>query len=130
MSNEKAMSNQTMEPEAVRDLVVDAAEDMKAEDVRVLDVRGRTAITDFMVFASGSSRRHLKSIADRVVERAREAGHDPLGREGDETSGWILVDLGEAVVHVMLAEVRDFYRLENIWAVDDADEADGAGHGE
>ncbi|WP_435104781.1 ribosome silencing factor [Arhodomonas sp. AD133] len=120
------MSEQPMQPEAVRQLVVDAVEDMKAEAVTVLDVRGRTAITDFMVFASGTSRRHLRSIADRVVEFAKAADLQPLGVEGEDSSGWILVDLGDAVVHVMLPEVRDFYRLEHIWAVDDDDEADTA----
>ncbi|WP_440995963.1 ribosome silencing factor [Arhodomonas sp. SL1] len=113
------MAKQASRPEAVRDLVVEAVEDMKADNVVVLDVRGRTAITDFMVFASGTSRRHLRSIADRIVELAKDASVPPLGVEGDDSSGWILVDLGDAVVHVMLPEVRDFYRLENIWAVEE-----------
>lgn len=120
------MSEQYLDPEAVRDLVVGAVEDMKAERVHVIDVRGRTAITDFMVFASGSSRRHLRSIADRVVEFAKAADCPPLGVEGDDTSGWILVDLGDAVAHVMLPDVRDFYRLENIWAMEESDEVPGA----
>lgn len=119
-------------PEAARDLVRDALEEMKAEAPLILDVRGRTAITDFMAFATGNSRRHVKSIAERLVERAKAAGLPPLGVEGLEGGEWVLVDLGDAVVHVMLAEVREFYRLERIWGVDDdlgESEDDAAGQG-
>ncbi|PWG64102.1 ribosome silencing factor [Sediminicurvatus halobius] len=120
-------------PEAARDLVRDALEEMKAEHPVILDVRGRTAITDFMAFATGNSRRHVKSISERLVERAKAAGCPPLGVEGLEGGEWVLVDLGDAVAHVMLEEVRDFYRLERIWGVDDdldaLGEDDAAGQG-
>jgi ribosome-associated protein len=116
------MSEAAMALEDVRRIVVDALEDMKAENPVVLDVRGRTTITDLMVFASGTSRRHVKSLADNVIEKAREAGLKPLGVEGEDGAEWILVDLGYAVVHIMMPEVRDFYRLESIWDVHESDE--------
>jgi ribosome-associated protein len=116
------MSEAAMALEDVRRIVVDALEDMKAENPVVLDVRGRTTITDLMVFASGTSRRHVKSLADNVIEKAREAGLKPLGVEGEDGAEWILVDLGYAVVHIMMPEIRDFYRLESIWDVHESDE--------
>jgi ribosome-associated protein len=90
-------------------------EDMKARDVRVIDVRNLTTVTDYMIIASGTSDRHVRSIADRVVERATAAGCEPLGLEGEEAGEWVLVDLQDVVVHVMLGRVRDFYKLENLW---------------
>ena len=115
-------SQQTDAPEHLRDLAVGALEEVKGRNLVVLDVRGRTSITDFMVLATGGSRRQVKALADSVVEAAREAGHRPLGVEGAEAAEWILVDLGDVLVHVMQPEVREFYRLENVWAMDDADE--------
>ncbi len=90
-------------------------DDMKAREVRVLDVSGITSITDYMVIASGTSRRHVKSIAERLVERAKAEGYAPIGVEGTEASEWVLVDLQDVVVHVMQPEVRDFYKLEKLW---------------
>ena len=98
---------------------------MKAVDPVSLDVRGRTGITDFMFIASGNSNRHVKAIADAVAERARESGVRPLGMEGETAAEWILVDLGDVVVHVMLPRVRELYRLERIWGIDAPDESDG-----
>lgn len=112
-----------MEPEQLRDLVVNALDDMKAVDVRVIDVRGATAITDVMVIASGTSDRHVKSLADSVIRAAREAGIKPLGVEGDSGAEWILVDLRDVIVHIMLPRVRDFYNLEKLWSMDDTSEA-------
>lgn len=124
------MSETPTELETVERLVRDALDDMKAENPVVLDVRGRTAITDLMVFASGTSRRHVKSIAERLQETAKAGGFPPAGVEGADQADWVLVDLGYAVVHIMLPDVRDFYRLENIWGVDeDDDDATGSGHG-
>lgn len=96
-------------------LVAGALEDMKARDVRTIDVRGLTTVTDYMVIASGTSDRHVRSIADHVVERAAAAGCRPLGTEGAEAGEWVLVDLRDVVVHVMLGRVRDLYKLENLW---------------
>ncbi len=113
------MNEATPSPEALRECVETALDDMKAVDPRIIDVRGRTAITDYMAFATGNSRRHVRSIADALIEAAREAGQRPLGVEGLEGSEWVLVDLGDVVAHVMLEDVREFYRLERIWAVDE-----------
>ena len=108
-------------PQTPRDQVVTALGNMKAVDARIIDGQGRTAITDYMAFASGNSRRHVRSIADAVIEQAGEVGVRPLGIEGLEGSEWVLVDLGDVVVHVMLEDVREFYRLERIWGVDEAE---------
>lgn len=99
----------------VEEVILEALEDMKAKDVRVLDVRGLTAITDAMIIASGTSDRHVRSIADRLIERCKEHGYRPTGIEGEREGEWILVDLQDAVVHLMLPRVRDFYQLEKLW---------------
>jgi ribosome-associated protein len=94
-----------------------ALEDMKAVNVQVIDVRDLTTITDIMVVASGTSTRHLKAIADNVALEAKQHGVPVLGVEGDKGAEWILVDLGDVVVHVMMPEIREFYALEKLWAV-------------
>ena len=94
-----------------------ALEDMKAVDIRVIDVRGQTSITDIMIVASGTSTRHVKAIADNVELQAKKIGVQALGVEGDKGSEWILVDLVDVVVHVMMPEVREFYALEKLWSV-------------
>jgi ribosome-associated protein len=99
----------------LRDVVLDALADMKAVDVKALDVRGLTDITDTMVVASGTSDRHVKSIADRVVQRCKEAGFRPYGLEGERDGEWVLLDLQDVVLHVMLPRVRQFYALEKLW---------------
>ena len=95
--------------------VASALDDMKAVNVRVLDVRGLTDIADSMVIASGNSDRHVRSIAERVVEKAKAAGFRPLGTEGAREGEWVLVDLQDILVHVMLPRVREFYGLERLW---------------
>jgi len=99
----------------LQDVVLDALADMKAVDVKALDVRGLTDITDTMVVASGTSDRHVKSIADRVVQRCKEAGFRPFGMEGERDGDWVLVDLQDVVLHVMLPRIREFYALEKLW---------------
>jgi ribosome-associated protein len=105
-----------MQLEKLRQLVVDTLEDMKARDIAVMDVRGKTAVTDYMVVASGTSDRHVKAIAETVAFRAKEAGEAPLGMEGVAEGEWALVDLNGVVVHVMLPKVRDYYNLERLWS--------------
>jgi ribosome-associated protein len=89
----------------------------------MIDVRGKTGVTDFMVIASGTSSRHVKSIADEVIKQAKQIGQPPLGVEGEREAEWVLVDLGDIVVHVMLPRVREFYGLERLWTVGDSDAA-------
>jgi len=92
-----------------------ALDDLKAVNVKIMDVRKVTDVADCMVLASGNSDRHVRSIADRVVERARDAGFRPIGVEGQRDGEWVLVDLNDVLVHVMLPRVREFYRLEDLW---------------
>jgi ribosome-associated protein len=99
----------------LQQIVTTALEDMKAANVRVLDVRGLTDIADTMIIASGNSDRHVRSIAERIVEKAKEAGYRPLGVEGARDGEWVLVDLQDLIVHVMLPRVREFYGLEHLW---------------
>lgn len=106
-----------MNSEQLQRLVVDALEEIKAVDVVALDVRRLTSIADGIVIASGTSQRHVQSLADNVLRRAREADVRPLGVEGEQTGDWVLVDLGDIIVHVMRPEVRDFYNLEKLWSV-------------
>src|SRR5262245_57616315 len=95
--------------------VVAALDDMKAVNIKVFDVRRVTDVSDCMVLASGNSDRHVRSIADRVVERAKAGGYRPMGVEGERDGEWVLVDLNDVIVHVMLPRVREFYGLEELW---------------
>jgi ribosome-associated protein len=96
-------------------LVAAALDDMKAANVKVIDVRKATDVADCMVIASGTSDRHVRSIADRVVERTKAGGFRPMGLEGERDGEWVLVDLNDVIVHVMLPRVREFYGLESLW---------------
>lgn len=107
-----------MQVEALRDLVINTLEDMKAYDIVSLDVRGKTSITDFFVIASGNSDRHVKSTAESVAFQAKQAGQVPIGMEGLQEGEWALIDLNGVVVHVMQPKVRDFYQLERLWNID------------
>jgi ribosome-associated protein len=100
---------------SLKTVVTDALSDMKALEIKVLDVRGLTDIADFMVIASGTSDRHVRSVAQRVVEKTKQAGFRPHGVEGQQDSDWVLIDLNEMIVHVMLPRVREFYGLEKLW---------------
>jgi ribosome-associated protein len=100
---------------ALQTIVTNALADMKALEVKFLDVRGLTDIADTMVIASGTSDRHVRSVAQRVVEKAKEAGFRPHGVEGEQDGDWVLIDLSEIIVHVMLPRVREFYGLEKLW---------------
>lgn len=109
-----------MNSEQLTDLVIDALEEHKARDIVKLDVRKLTTVTDYMVIASGTSNRHVKALADAVAEKAAEARHRPIGIEGTEGSEWVLLDLQDTLVHVMLPRVREFYNLEKLWSLEPA----------
>jgi ribosome-associated protein len=111
---------------ALRKAVIAALDELKAKDVREIDVRGKTSIADLLVIASGTSARHVKSIADEVVKFAKKAGVMPLGVEGEQEAEWVLVDLGDVIVHVMLPRIREFYGLERLWTVGDREQDVGA----
>lgn len=104
----------------ITDLVQNTLEDMKAVDIASLDVVGKSSLTDVLFFATGNSTRHVKSIADEVGIKAKEAGLDILGIEGKGSAEWVLVDLNDVIVHIMLAKTREFYQLEKLWEADDA----------
>ncbi len=108
-----------MEAEAQKNLVVEALEELKAVNPVTLDVTGLTDVMDFLVIASGTSNRHVKSLAENVCLQAKKEGVRPLGVEGESAGDWVLVDFGDVVVHVMLPAVRDFYDLERLWASPD-----------
>jgi len=105
------------------EIVIAALQDVKGVDIRVIDVRGLTSITDRMVIVSGTSTRHIKALAENVVLEAKRHGFAALGVEGEDSTGWILVDLSDVVVHIMMPETRDFYALEKLWSVGDRDNA-------
>ena len=104
-----------MSPQHLRDLVVRALEDRKGRDIVALEVSQATSVTDFMVVASGTSNRHVKALVDQLIESSKAEGVRPLGVEGRETNEWVLLDLGDVVVHVMQKEAREFYDLERLW---------------
>ena len=104
-----------MKPEELRDLVTQSLEDMKGIDIVTMDVRTLTSITDYMIICTGRSTRHVKALAESVAVKAKELGASHVRTEGDKDNEWILVDLGDVVVHLMVATTRSFYRLEDLW---------------
>jgi ribosome-associated protein len=101
--------------EELKQTAVDALEDLKGKEIKCLDVREMTDIADFMVIASGTSNRHVKSLVESVVAKCQEKGMQPLGVEGKDSAEWVLIDLVDVLVHVMLPRVREFYDLERLW---------------
>lgn len=106
--------------EELRDLVVSALEDLKAIEINTIDVRGQNPLTDLFVVASGTSSRHVKSMADKVMVKAKEQGCQPLGVEGYNQGEWVLVDLNDVILHLMLPQTRAFYNLEKLWEMSEA----------
>lgn len=125
----KPASRSTKLPAAtasLRQQVLAALDELKAKDVKEIDVRGKASFTDLLVIASGTSSRNVKSMADEVVKFAKRAGVLPIGVEGQKEAEWVLVDLGDVVVHVMLPRIREFYGLERLWSVGGDDDAEAA----
>lgn len=104
-----------MQHEQLKAFVIDKIDDMKGRDIVELDVKGKSTITDTLIICSGNSKRHVSAIAEHVQLEAKRAGHPPLNVEGKGTGDWVLVDLGEIIVHIMQDESRDFYQLEKLW---------------
>lgn len=104
-----------MKPETLRDLAITALEEMKGIDIHTMDVRPLTSIADYMIICTGRSTRHVKALADSVAIKAKENQASFVRTEGERESEWILVDLGDVVVHVMLPATRSFYSLEDLW---------------
>jgi len=113
-----------MDADTLKNLVIDALEDLKAVNPVILDVTGLTDVMDYLVIASGTSNRHVKSLANNVSMEAKKQGMRPLGVEGEDAGEWVLVDFGDVVVHVMLPATRDFYDLERLWVRHDTPETD------
>lgn len=106
-----------MYTEQLLKLVQDVLDDRKGQNIVTMDVRDKTSFTDYMVLVTGTSDRHLKSLCSYVEEKAKEEGFKPLGTEGDLGSDWILLDLGDVIVHAMTAQAREYYQLEKLWMV-------------
>jgi ribosome-associated protein len=114
------MNNEVVEQDVERlhAVVLEALDDLKAQDVRSIDLRGKSPLMDLMVIATGTSDRHVKSLAGNVARKAKDAGFEVRGSEGEREGEWVLVDLDDIVVHVMLPRVRDFYNLEKLWSIE------------
>ena len=116
-----------MSEEPLVQLVMHTLDDLKAQSIRRLDVRHLTSVTDSMIIATGRSDRHVRAICSSVVERCKAAGYLPLGVEGEDGGDWVLVDLADVVLHVMLPEIREFYNLERLWDIPPHAETGGSG---
>ena len=107
-----------MQVEDLLKAVQEVLDDRKGQNIVTLDVRGKTSFTDYMIVVTGTSDRHLKSLCDHAVEKVKESGFKPLGIEGDLGSDWVLLDLGDVIVHAMTAQSREYYQLEKLWSVE------------
>lgn len=122
-SNKQAAGKPQLPADELGKVVVDALTDLKGVDVTVLDVSNLTSITDKMVIASGTSTRHVSALADNVALKAKHAGYPALGIEGEQAGEWVLLDLGDVIVHVMMPATREFYALEKLWSVGSSEDA-------
>lgn len=111
-----------MQADVMQKEICQALADAKGQDIKVLDVRGITDFTDYMIIASGTSSRHVQTLADKVCEHMRGFGLRPVGLEGESVGDWVLIDFGDVVAHVMRPQVRDFYNLEKLWGSGARDE--------
>lgn len=104
-------------------IVINALKEIKGKDIDVINVRDKCSFTDNIIIATGTSRRHVKSLAESVVIASKANGNQPIGVEGADVGEWVLVDLGDIVLHVLRPEMREFYQLEKLWSVDEAEVA-------
>lgn len=111
----RSPQGENLQGKALQDFVIDKIDDLKGQDIIAIDVKGKSSITDCMIICTGTSTRHVVSIADHVVQESRAAGLLPLGVEGEATADWVVVDLGDVIVHVMQEESRRLYELEKLW---------------
>lgn len=121
-SNEQKQTEQ--QDQQLIALIEGALEDMKAKELVTLDVRGRSTVTDYMMVASGTSKRHVASVAQEVLDKLKAAGIQPIGVEGQDVGDWVLVDVGSVIVHVMMPDARSFYDIERLWSVASENRAD------
>lgn len=120
-----------MYPNALKQLVLEAIDELKGQDVQCLDVRPLTELFDCMIVVSGNSSRHVRALVERIIERCVAAGREPLGVEGRDPGDWVLIDLVELVVHIMLPATRELYDIESLWRAEDfAGTAPSAGSGQ
>ncbi|WP_159655339.1 ribosome silencing factor [Vibrio atypicus] len=104
-----------MQLEELNEFLVDKVDDMKAENIKTIDVQGKSSITDYMIICTGTSKRHVSSIADHVARESKLAGIEPLGMEGENEGEWVVLDMGTTMIHVMQEEQRELYQLEKLW---------------
>ncbi|MGF1688277.1 ribosome silencing factor [Photobacterium japonica] len=104
-----------MQLQELHDFIVDKVDDIKAQDIVTLDVRGKSSITDFMVVCTGTSNRHVASIADHVNKESKLISYPPFGISGEDDSEWVIVDMGSVMLHIMQKDARDLYQLEKLW---------------
>lgn len=113
----KQVAKRNMHKKPISEIVLEALEDLKGVDTVTLDVRHLTSITDTMIICTGTSNRHVKSLAQNVVTSAKKYHIIPLSVEGEREGEWVLIDLGDAMIHIMLQRIRDFYGLEKLWNI-------------
>ncbi len=116
-----------MQTDELLNIVQETLDERKGTNIKVIDVQGKTSITDFMILATGTSDRHIKSLCDYVLEKVKERGLTPMGVEGAQGSDWVLLDLGDVILHVMTAQTREFYQLEKLWQADFSEQAGQSG---
>lgn len=105
-----------MQLEQLNAFLSDKADDMKAEDIKTIDVQGKSSITDFMIVCTGTSKRHVVSIAEHIAKESKQAGLEPLGVDGQAEGEWVVLDMGTTIIHVMQQEQREVYQLEKLWS--------------
>jgi len=105
-----------MQKKTLKTKCIEALEELKAQNIKALNVRKLTSITDWMIIATGRSSRHIQSIATKLVDLLKQSNIRPLHVEGKSSKNWVLIDLGDVVVHIMSSDARDFYQLEKLWS--------------